>query len=88
MQAKIQVQRYDPETSERPTLQEYQVDVPEHFSVLDALVKIREEVDPSLALRCSCRAAICGSCAMRGQRPRAARLQHPPQQRLSRTAAR
>ena len=65
MQAKIRVQRYDPESSEQPHLQDYEVDVPEHFSVLDALVKVREEIDPSLALRCSCRAAICGSCAMR-----------------------
>ena len=65
MQAKIRVRRYDPESSEQPHLQEYDVDVPEHFSVLDALVKVREEIDPSLALRCSCRAAICGSCAMR-----------------------
>jgi len=65
MQAKIRVQRYDPESSAQPTLQEYEVDAPEHYSVLDALVKIREEIDPSLALRCSCRAAICGSCAMR-----------------------
>ena len=65
MQAKIRVQRYDPESSEQPHLQDYDVDVPEHFSVLDALVNVREEIDPSLALRCSCRAAICGSCAMR-----------------------
>ena len=65
MQAKIRVQRYDPESSDQPHLQDYDVDVPEHFSVLDALVKVREEIDPSLALRCSCRAAICGSCAMR-----------------------
>ena len=33
--------------------------------MLDALIKVREEVDGSLALRCSCRAAICGSCSMR-----------------------
>ena len=33
--------------------------------MLDGLIKIREEIDGSLALRCSCRSAICGSCAMR-----------------------
>ena len=32
--------------------------------VLDALLKIKEEIDPSLALRRSCREGICGSCAM------------------------
>ena len=66
MQATLRVRRYDPE-AERPApyQQEYQVEVPEHFTVLDSLIKVREEVDPSLSLRCSCRAAICGSCAMR-----------------------
>ena len=34
-------------------------------SVLDGLIKIREVVDGSLALRCSCRSFICGSCTMR-----------------------
>ena len=34
-------------------------------TVLDGLIKIREEVDGTLALRCSCRSAICGSCTMR-----------------------
>ena len=65
MRATIKVRRFDPEGSQQPGFQSYDVETPDHFSVLDALVKIREEVDPSLALRCSCRAAICGSCAMR-----------------------
>ena len=66
MQTTLRVRRYDPE-GEQPLsqVQEYHLDVPEHFTVLDSLIKVREEVDPSLALRCSCRAAICGSCAMR-----------------------
>jgi succinate dehydrogenase / fumarate reductase iron-sulfur subunit len=65
MQAKLSVKRYDPEGSE-PTsrVQDYELDVPDHFTVLDTLIKVREEIDPSLALRCSCRASICGSCAM------------------------
>lgn len=32
--------------------------------VLDALVKIKNEVDPTLTFRRSCREGICGSCAM------------------------
>ena len=59
MQATLQVRRYDPEGAQPlPYTQEYRVDVPEHFTVLDALIKVREEIDPSLSLRCSCRAAI------------------------------
>ena len=66
MQTTLRVQRYDPEGKTPSSyLQEYQLETEQHFTVLDALIKVREEIDPSLALRCSCRAAICGSCAMR-----------------------
>ena len=66
MQAMLRVRRYDPEGEQPlPYLDEFSLEVPEHFTVLDALIKVREEIDPSLSLRCSCRAAICGSCAMR-----------------------
>jgi succinate dehydrogenase / fumarate reductase, iron-sulfur subunit len=44
--------------------QTYSVDLPEHAVVLDALIAIREYQDESLAVRCACRSAICGSCAM------------------------
>jgi succinate dehydrogenase / fumarate reductase, iron-sulfur subunit len=44
--------------------QTYTVDLPEHAVVLDALIEIREQQDESLAVRCACRSAICGSCAM------------------------
>lgn len=39
--------------------------MPHYAVVLDALIQVREEIDQTLALRCSCRSAICGSCAMR-----------------------
>ena len=66
MEATISVRRYDPDV-ERPDAyyQEYQLELDESSSVLDGLIKIREEIDGTLALRCSCRSAICGSCAMR-----------------------
>ncbi|MGH7738199.1 MAG: succinate dehydrogenase/fumarate reductase iron-sulfur subunit [Candidatus Tyrphobacter sp.] len=44
--------------------QTYDVDLPEHAVVLDALIAIREYQDESVAVRCACRSAICGSCAM------------------------
>ena len=66
MQVVVSVRRYNPEDKENPSYwQEYNLDVEETSSVLDSLIKIREEKDGSLALRCSCRSAICGSCAMR-----------------------
>ena len=66
MEAILKVKRYDPAAeSKEPYYQDYQVEVESHFTVLDSLIKIREEIDGSLALRCSCRSAICGSCGMR-----------------------
>jgi succinate dehydrogenase / fumarate reductase iron-sulfur subunit len=44
--------------------QTFTVDLPDHAVVLDALIAIREHQDESLAVRCACRSAICGSCAM------------------------
>jgi succinate dehydrogenase / fumarate reductase, iron-sulfur subunit len=44
--------------------QTFAVELPEHAVVLDALIAIRESQDESLAVRCACRSAICGSCAM------------------------
>lgn len=60
----IDVYRYDPERGGAPRYASYTVELPPHAAVLTALLKIREEIDPSLSLRYSCRSAICGSCAM------------------------
>ncbi len=66
MEVTLKVRRFNPESeSKEPYFQEYNLEVEEYVTVLDALIKVREEVDGSLALRCSCRAAICGSCSMR-----------------------
>ena len=67
MQVTLDVKRFNPESSQTPRSyrQDYTLDVEEYFTVLDALVHVREYEDPTLALRCSCRASICGSCAMR-----------------------
>lgn len=66
MRATLQVKRFNPDESGADSYyQDYTVEVDESATVLDCLIKIREEVDGTLALRCSCRSAICGSCAMR-----------------------
>ena len=66
MQVTLQVKRFDPESSDHnPYYQDFTLEVEDYFTILDSLIKVREEVDESLALRCSCRASICGSCAMR-----------------------
>jgi succinate dehydrogenase / fumarate reductase iron-sulfur subunit len=65
MQAKLRVRRFDPESGDGVRYQSYVLEVPDYATILDVLLQIRQEVDDSLALRCSCCSAICGSCAMR-----------------------
>ncbi len=66
MQTNLKVKRYDPgEAGSQPFFQEYSLDIHPDSTILDALIHVREEVDGTLALRCSCRASICGSCGMK-----------------------
>ncbi len=65
MKVNLKVRRQDPSSNGGAHYQQYSVDMEEHTTVLDALIQVREYVDGTLALRCSCRSAICGSCAMR-----------------------
>ncbi len=59
------VYRYDPDKNENPRVDTYDVDLDACGPmVLDALIKIKNEVDASLTFRRSCREGICGSCAM------------------------
>jgi fumarate reductase iron-sulfur subunit len=60
----LRVSRYRPETDAGPTFQEYAVPLREDWAVLDALNYVKDEVDPTLAYRWSCRMGICGSCGM------------------------
>ena len=65
MEITLKIKRFDPESGDGSRYQQYTIDMPEHVTVLDALIQVREYVDGTLAMRCSCRSAICGSCAMR-----------------------
>jgi succinate dehydrogenase / fumarate reductase, iron-sulfur subunit len=59
------VYRYDPDSGENPRLDTYTLDMDDCGPmVLDALIKIKNEVDPTLTFRRSCREGICGSCSM------------------------
>ena len=62
---KFQVYRWDPESEGNPHLDTYEVDLDKCGPmVLDALGKIKNEMDSTLTYRRSCREGICGSCAM------------------------
>lgn len=62
----FQIYRWNPDTPEvEPKMQTYKVDMNQCGPmVLDALLKIKSEQDPTLTFRRSCREGICGSCAM------------------------
>ena len=61
----FQIYRWNPEDDEEPVYQSYHIDMDDCGPmVLDAIIKIKNEQDPSLTFRRSCREGICGSCAM------------------------
>ncbi|MFZ5748986.1 MAG: succinate dehydrogenase iron-sulfur subunit [Pseudomonadota bacterium] len=62
---KFKIYRYDPDSGDNPRYDTFRVDLDNCGPmVLDALIKIKSEQDPSLTFRRSCREGICGSCAM------------------------
>src|SRR3989454_4668571 len=65
MQATLKVYRHDPDAGGKPTFQPYPLELPEDATVLDGLVKIREELDGTLAFRASCNRGFCGECTLR-----------------------
>ncbi|HVO63826.1 MAG TPA: succinate dehydrogenase iron-sulfur subunit [Terriglobales bacterium] len=63
-QVNFHVMRYNPEIDSAPYLRTYAVRVSAGMTVLDGLHYIKENLDPTLAWRYSCRMGICGSCGM------------------------
>ena len=62
---KFHVYRYDADSGENPSVDTYEVDMDTCGPmVLDALIKIKNEMDSSLTFRRSCREGVCGSCSM------------------------
>lgn len=62
---KFHVYRYDPDSGKNPSVDTYDVDLDTCGPmILDALLKIKDELDSTLSFRRSCREGICGSCAM------------------------
>lgn len=61
----FQIYRWSPDDDQNPRLDTYFVDLDDCGPmVLDALIKIKDEIDSTLTFRRSCREGICGSCSM------------------------
>jgi succinate dehydrogenase / fumarate reductase, iron-sulfur subunit len=61
----LKVRRFKPEEGQGPYWESFDVELDPTLSVLDGLLQAKDRDDGSLAVRCSCRAAICGSCGMK-----------------------
>lgn len=61
----INIYRYDPEDASNPRMDSFEIDLDDCGPmILDAIIKIKNEIDPTLTFRRSCREGICGSCSM------------------------
>ena len=61
----LKIRRYNPESGEAPYWDEHTVELEPHRSVLEGILQAKATTDGSIGVRCSCRAAICGSCGVR-----------------------
>jgi len=61
----LKVRRFKPEDRQGPYWESFDVELDPTLSVLDGLLQAKDRDDGSLAVRCSCRAAICGSCGVK-----------------------
>tara|TARA_B100001564_G_scaffold307326_1_gene277165 strand:- start:12 stop:788 length:777 start_codon:yes stop_codon:yes gene_type:complete len=62
---KVKVYRWDPTDGRNPRMDTFEVDMDNCGpKVLDILIKIKNEIDPSVTFRRSCAHGVCGSCAM------------------------
>jgi succinate dehydrogenase / fumarate reductase, iron-sulfur subunit len=62
---KLKIRRFDPESGQPAYWSEYDVEVDAERSVLKGILDARDQQDGSIGIRCSCQAAICGSCGVR-----------------------
>jgi succinate dehydrogenase / fumarate reductase iron-sulfur subunit len=61
----LRLRRFDPESGEAPYWDEHTIELEPHRSVLEGILQAKAKFDGSIGIRCSCRAAICGSCGVR-----------------------
>jgi succinate dehydrogenase / fumarate reductase, iron-sulfur subunit len=61
----LKLRRYSPETGQAAYWEEFTIELDGKRSVLDGILQAKDRHDGSIGIRCSCRAAICGSCGVR-----------------------
>ena len=61
----LRIRRFDPNSGEAAYWDEHTIEMEAHNSVLDGILKVKDDTDGSIGIRCSCQQAICGSCGVR-----------------------
>ena len=61
----LKIRRYNPESGQAAYWEDFGVELDPERSVLDGILQAKDREDASIGIRCSCRAAICGSCGVR-----------------------
>ncbi len=62
---RFEVYRWEPESGQNPRIDTYEIDLDDCGPMLlDAIIKIKNEIDSTVSFRRSCREGVCGSCAM------------------------
>ena len=61
----LKIRRFDPNSGRAAYWDEHTVELGAKQSVLDAILKVKDDTDGSIGIRCSCQQAICGSCGVR-----------------------
>src|SRR4051794_27550458 len=61
----LRIRRYSPESGDSAYWEDFSIELDGHRSVLDGILQAKDRFDGSIGIRCSCRAAICGSCGVR-----------------------
>ncbi|MEW5900110.1 MAG: succinate dehydrogenase iron-sulfur subunit [Acidobacteriota bacterium] len=64
MKITLEIQRYDPAKDRSPRLQRFELEAESNERLLDALMRVKRTLDPSLSLRKSCGHGVCGSDAL------------------------
>jgi succinate dehydrogenase / fumarate reductase, iron-sulfur subunit len=61
----LRLRRYTPESGDAARWEDFTIELDGKRSVLDGILQAKDRFDASIGIRCSCRAAICGSCGVR-----------------------
>jgi succinate dehydrogenase / fumarate reductase iron-sulfur subunit len=61
----LRIRRFNPQSGDAAYWEDHTVEMGPKQSVLDAILKVKDDTDGSIGIRCSCQQAICGSCGVR-----------------------